>query len=110
MVIQNKKLGKIKYRSSLVVLLLLTVLSVIFLFWLKYRTLQQKELLHKIENEIKSNSNNIHILEAEFSYLSNVQRIHNIYQNNHALGLDECKKITTCKIYQDKSKGFDCKR
>ncbi len=107
---RNKNTARIKNRLSLMILLLLTVLSLIFLFSLKYRTLQQKELLQTIEAEVKNNNDNIHILEAEFSYLSNVQRIHNIYQKNNGLELGESKKITTCNIYKNKSKGFDCKR
>lgn len=57
-------------------LLLSTAISIaVGMFYLKYRVIEQEQALNKIHKEIYAAEESIHVLQAEYAYLSAPERL-----------------------------------
>lgn len=85
-------------RYSVVPYIIVLILSVSFLFTIKYKVQNLSKELRVLNAEIISEKQNIHVLKAEFTYLSNPKRIKSLSDAHLNL-----KPVKSSQIYRDAS-------
>ena len=66
----------------IIVLFLMLSFSMILLFIVKYYSREERKALHQIDLVIKQTRENIHVLEAELTYLKRPENILKIVENS----------------------------
>lgn len=72
-------------KSSVTTYLLILAISAAFLFAIKHKVQMLSKELKEINAKIISEKENIHILKAEYTYLTNPKRIKKLVDSNLAL-------------------------
>ncbi len=72
-------------KSSVTTYLLILAISAAFLFAIKHKVQTLSKELKEINTKIISEKENIHILKAEYTYLTNPKRIKKLVDSNLAL-------------------------
>ncbi len=72
-------------KSSVTTYLLILAISAAFLFAIKHKVQMLSKELKEINTKIISEKENIHILKAEYTYLTNPKRIKKLVDSNLAL-------------------------
>jgi cell division protein FtsL len=72
-------------KSSITTYLFILAISAAFLFAIKHKVQNLNKELNEINSKIVSEKENIHILKAEYTYLTNPKRIKKLIDSNLAL-------------------------
>ncbi len=72
-------------KSSITTYLFILAISAAFLFAIKHKVQVLNKQLNEINTKIISEKENIHILKAEYTYLTNPKRIKKLVDSNLAL-------------------------
>ena len=62
-------------KTSLFLLVILLLMNIFSLFWVKYHVVKVKTQLQKVQREISKDLEIIHVLQAEWTYLNQPQRL-----------------------------------
>ena len=72
-------------KSSITTYLFILAISAAFLFAIKHKVQNLNKELNEINSKIVAEKENIHILKAEYTYLTNPKRIKKLIDSNLAL-------------------------
>lgn len=82
-------------RVPLFISLMLFVATAYGLFFIKEKVVYMKSELHEVKKQIKYERNSIHILRAEFAYLSSPKRLAKLNDNYLQLRTTDTKQIVS---------------
>lgn len=84
------------HKTTFLLLVVLLLINIFSLFWVKYHVIKVKKQSQKVQREIVRDLEIVHVLQAEWTYLNQPQRLQ--YLANKYLNM---QTITVTQIRQD---------